>query len=216
MIKGYVFANQLANNEVDAMVFRKMLDYNDGVMQGMELSNTNASITVGEGVMMIAGRPIGVIGSETVAAGTDAAYCLLVCEIDLSQTATIATFEQASFKIIKSTTAYPSVTQEDMDNGGQLYQVEMARFRQTSSGIADFVDTRPMLDFNSIWSQINTKADALIQTLEEEISSVESGSAYVLTTTYNTDKANFQKKITTGTTTPTGGSNGDIYIQYFE
>ena len=105
MIKGYVFSNQLASNDIDSMVFRKMLDYNDGVLNGMELSNTNSSITIGEGNILVAGRPIGVIGSETVTAGTDTAYCKLVVEIDLSQTATVSTFEQVSFKIIKSTTA---------------------------------------------------------------------------------------------------------------
>ena len=216
MIKGYVFSNQLASNEIDSMVFRKMLDYNDGVLNGMELSNTNTTITIGAGNIMVAGRPIGVIGSESVTAGTDAAYCKLVVEIDLSQTATVSTFEQVSFKIIKSTTNYPEVTQEDMDNGGELYQVALAQFRTTANGITDFVDIRPMLDFDAIYTQIRTNVEALLTELEEELQNVEAGSAYVLTTTYNADKANLQKKITTGTTTPTGGNNGDIYIQYFE
>lgn len=216
MIKGYVFSNQLASNDVDAMVFRKMLDYNDGILNGMTLSNTSTTITIGAGNIMVAGRPIGVIGSETVTAGTDTAFCKLVVEIDLSQTATVSTFEQASFKIIKSTTAYPEVTQEDMDNGGQVYQVALAQFRTTNNGITDFVDIRPMLDFNAIYTQIRTEVGALIEELREELQEVREGSAYVLTTTYEADKATFQKKITTGTSAPTGGSNGDIYIQYFE
>lgn len=216
MIKGYVFSNQLASNDIDSMIFRKMLDYNDGVLNGMALSNTNSSITIGEGNILVAGRPIGVIGSETVTAGTDSAYCKLVVEIDLSQTATVSTFEQVSFKIIKSTTAYPNVTQQDMDNGGTLYQVALAQFRTSANGITDFVDIRPMLDFEAIYTKIGNDVRALIDQLEEELQDVEAGSAYVLTSTYNTDKANFQKKITTGTAAPTGGSNGDIYIQYFE
>ena len=71
MIKGYVFSNQLASNDVDALVFRKMLDYNNGVLNGMALSNTNTDITVGEGNFLIAGRPVGIVGSETVTVGTD-------------------------------------------------------------------------------------------------------------------------------------------------
>ena len=216
MIKGYVFSNQLASNEVDSMVFRKMLDYNDGVLNGMTLSNTTTTITVGAGNIMVAGRPIGVIGSETVTAGTDTAYCKLVVEIDLSQTATVSTFEQVTFKIIKSTTSYPEVTQEDMDNGGNVYQVALAQFRTTSNGITDFVDIRPMLDFNAIYTQINERVGELIDELEQELQDVEAGSAYVLTTTYNADKATFQKKITIGSTTPTGGEDGDIYLQYFD
>lgn len=216
MIKGYVFSNQLASNDIDSMVFRKMLDYNDGVLNGMELSTTTTTITIGAGNIMVAGRPIGVVGSETVTVGTDAAYCKLVVEIDLSKTATVSTFEQVSFKIIKSTTTYPEPTQEDMDNGGELYQVALAQFRTTANGLTDFVDIRPMLDFNAIYTQINDRVGDLIDELEQELQDVESGSAYVLTTTYNADKANLQPKITSGTAAPTGGSNGDIYIQYFE
>ena len=55
-----------------------------------------------------------------------------------------------------------------------------------------------------------------IDRLEQELQDVEGSSAWVLTTTYNDDKANyFQKKITSGSAAPSGGSNGDIYIQYF-
>lgn len=216
MIKGYVFSNQLASNDVDALVFRKMLDYNNGVLNGMALSNTNTDITVGEGNFLIAGRPVGIVGSETVTVGTDVAYCKLVLEVDLSKEATISNFEQVSLKIIKSTVSYPEETKEDMDNGGQVYQVGLAQFRTTSAGIVEFQDIRPMLDFEAIYSQINTRVNALLEELREEIQEVEAGSAYVLTTTYNNDKANFQKKITIGTEPPTGGSDGDIYLQYFD
>jgi len=216
MIKGYVFSNQLASNDIDSMIFRKMLDYNDGILNGFEISNTNTIITIGQGNFLIAGRPVGIIGSETVTATTDIAYCKLVLEIDLSRTATPTTFEQAQFKIIKSTTSYPEVTQEDMDNGGQIYQVELARFRTTANGITEFTVTAPAIDFEAIYTKIQNDVGVLIDELEEELQNVESGSAYVLKTTYDSEKANFQKKITSGTEPPTGGSDGDIYIQYFE
>lgn len=216
MIKGYVFSNQLASNDVDSMIFRKMLDYNDGILNGFEITHTTTSITVGEGTFLIAGRPVGVVGSESVTAGTSVAFCILVLEIDLTQTATPLTFEQASFKIISSGTAYPTVTQEDMDNGGEIYQVELAKFKTTANGITEFAVTAPQLDYDAIQTQISEEVGALLDELREELASVESGSAYVLTTTYNTDKAGFQKTITSGTAAPTGGSNGDIYIQYFE
>ncbi len=88
MIKGYVFSNQLASNDIDSMIFRKMLDYNDGILNGFEISNTNTIITIGQGNFLIAGRPVGIIGSETVTATTDIAYCKLVLEIDLSNSNT--------------------------------------------------------------------------------------------------------------------------------
>ena len=42
-----------------------------------------------------------------------------------------------------------------------------------------------------------------MQQLEQELSNVEDGSYY-------------QKKITYGKEAPTGGNDGDIYIQYFD
>lgn len=216
MIKGYVFSNQLASNNVDSMIFRKMLDNNNGILNGFEITNTNTTITIGEGTYLIAGRPVGVVGSETVTAGTDIAFCKLVLEIDLTQQATPTTFEQASFKIIKSTTAYPEITQEDMDNGGTLYQVELARFKTTVNGITEFTVTAAQLDYEALQTKMLADFQVLLDQLEEELQDVESGSAYVLKTTYDTDKAGFQKKITVGTEEPTGGSDGDIYIQYFD
>lgn len=207
MIKGYVFANQLASNEVDSMIYRKMLDYNDGIFKGMELSNTSTTITVHEGIIMIAGRPVGIVGNESVTAGTDTAFCKLVMEIDLSKESTESNFEQASLKIIKSTSNYPNVTQEDMDNDGQLYQVELARFKTSLSGITDFTDTRKFLDFEAIYSKITAEYRALLQQLEEELQDVEEGSAYVL-------KSQF-KKITISKNAPSG-SDWDIHLQYFD
>lgn len=222
MIKGYVFLNQLASNDVDSMVFRKMLDNHDGIMKGMGLSYSGSTITIAEGVIMVAGRPIGVVGSETVVASTSNVYNKLIVEIDLSQTATVAEFNQASFKILSSPTSYAAITltKQDMDNGGTLYQVELARFQTGANAeISLFNNTSPQLDFQAIYSEIDTNVTALIDRLEEELAEVEGGSAWVLTTTYNNDKANyFQKKILTGTDapTPSTGENGDIYIQYFD
>lgn len=207
MIRGYVFANQLASNEVDSMIYRKMLNYHDGIFKGMELSFTSTVITVGEGIIMIAGRPVGIIGSESISAGTDNAYCKLVIEIDLSKESTETNFEQVALKIIKSTSNYPSVTQNDMDNDGTLYQVELAKFKTNASGITDFVDTRSFLDFESIWNALTNKADEVISKIETELANVENGSAYVM-----------KNSILSGTDEPNDdiGNNGDIYIQYLE
>ena len=211
MIRGYVFPNQLASNEVDSMVFRKMLDNNDGVMNGMNLSTTATSITVGDGNMMIAGRPVGVVGGETIAVGTDVAFCKLVMEVDLSKTATVSEFSQAALKIIKSTTAYPEVTQNDMDNGGTIYQVELAQFKTGLNGLSEFTDTRTFLDIKSIYTAITEEYRAVLEELKEELKDVEAGSAYVL----RPELEDYQKKITVGTEPPTGGQDGDIYIQIF-
>ena len=183
MIKGFRFTNQLANAEVDARIHQEFLNRNDGVFYGMELSYTNNSITITEGLCEIAGRPIAVIDSETVSAGTDNLYCLLILEIDLSKDSTKDVFNQASFKLLTSSTSYPTVTQQDINmyNGSNnLYQLEFARFKSGTGGITEFKDTRKFLSFSGIYAQIKADCDAIINQIKQELENVEDGSSYLL------------------------------------
>lgn len=183
MIKGFRFTNQLANAEVDARIHQEFLNKNDGIFYGMELSYTNNSITVTEGLCEIAGRPIAVIDNETVNAGTDNVYCLLILEIDLSKDSTKDVFNQASFKLLTSSTSYPTVTQQDINmyNGSNnLYQLEFARFKSGTGGITEFKDTRKFLSFSGIYAQIKADCDAIINQIKQELENVEDGSSYLL------------------------------------
>ena len=183
MIKGFRFTNQLANAEVDARIHQEFLNKNDGIFYGMELSYTSNSITVAEGLCEIAGRPVAVIDSETVSAGTDNLYCLLILEIDLSKDSTKDVFNQASFKLLTSSTSYPSVTQQDINmyNGSNnLYQLEFARFKSGTGGITEFKDTRKFLSFSGIYAQIKADCDAIINQIKQELENVEDGSSYLL------------------------------------
>lgn len=183
MIKGFRFTNQLANAEVDARIHQEFLNKNDGIFYGMELSYTSNSITVAEGLCEIAGRPVAVIDNETVNAGTDNLYCLLILEIDLSKDSTKDVFNQASFKLLTSSTSYPAVTQQDINmyNGSNnLYQLEFARFKSGTSGITEFKDTRKFLSFSGIYAQIKSDCDAIINQIKQELENVEDGSSYLL------------------------------------
>ena len=183
MIKGFRFTNQLANAEVDARIHQEFLNKNDGIFYGMELSYTSNSITVAEGLCEIAGRPVAVIDNETVNAGTDNLYCLLILEIDLSKDSTKDVFNQASFKLLTSSTSYPTVTQQDINmyNGSNnLYQLEFARFKSGTSGITEFKDTRKFLSFSGIYAQIKADCDAIINQIKQELENVEDGSSYLL------------------------------------
>lgn len=183
MIKGFRFTNQLANAEVDARIHQEFLNKNDGIFYGMDLSKTNNSITISEGLCEIAGRPVAVINNETVAVSTESLYCLLILEIDLSKESTKDNFSQVSFKLLTSSSSYPSVTQQDINkyNGeNNLYQLEFARFKSGTSGITEFKDTRKFLSFNGIYSQIKSDCDAVINQIKQELLNVKDGSSYLL------------------------------------
>nr|DAD77754.1 MAG TPA: Receptor Binding Protein sandwich domain, phage receptor.75A [Myoviridae sp. ctCL221] len=183
MIKGFRFTNQLANAEVDARIHQEFLNKNDGIFYGMNISKTNNSITISEGLCEIAGRPVAVIDSETVNVGTENLYCLLILEIDLSKDSTKDVFNQASFKLLTSSTSYPTVTQQDINKYSgteSLYQLEFARFRSGLNGISEFKDTRKFLSFSGIYAQIKADCDAIINQIKQELKNVEDGSAYLL------------------------------------
>lgn len=159
MIKGFRFTNQLSNAEVDARIHQEIFNKNDGIFYGMELSHTKDSITISEGLCEIAGRPVGIVGSEKISVNSESLYCLLVLEIDLSKESSVDTFNQASFKILTSSTSYPTLTQQDInriDGTNNLYQMEFARFLTDPNGIDDlnFRDTRKLLSFDNIYEEI--------------------------------------------------------------
>lgn len=188
MIKGFRFTNQLANAEVDARIHQEFLNKNDGIFYGMELSYTNDSVTIAEGLCEIAGRPIAIIDGETVAVSTENLYCLLILEIDLTKESTKDTFNQASFKLLTSSTSYPTVTQQDINkyNGTErVYQLEFARFRSGSTGITDFKDTRQFLNFDGIYAQIKSDCETVMAQIKQELENVKDGSAYVLKDRFN-------------------------------
>ena len=204
MIKGFRFTNQLANAEVDARIHQEFLNKNDGIFYGMNISKTNNSITIAEGLCEIAGRPVAVIDTETVNVGTNTSYCLLILEIDLSKDSTKDVFEQVSFKILESSSAYPSVTQEDINmyNGeNNIYQLEFARFRTGSTGIIEFKDTRKFLSFTGIYAQIKADCEKVMAEIKQELANVKDGSDYLLKSTGGTVK---------GKTIFEGGLEGNV------
>lgn len=183
MIKGFRFTNQLANAEVDARIHQEFLNKNDGIFYGMNLSRTTNSITIDEGLCEIAGRPVAVVDTETVNVGTNTMYCILVLEIDLSKDSTEEVFEQVNFKILESSTGYPITTKEDINvyNGeNNIYQLEFARFKTSSSGITDFKDTRNFLSFSGIYNQIKSDCKMIMDEIKQELENVKDGSEYIL------------------------------------
>ena len=226
MLKGEVFANQLFENQIFALFQNTFLGGANGVCNGyknsMEVSYAGSELTISSGAICIQGRFMEEDTSSTISASTDNTYCKLIIEIDLDKTNTDEEFKQGYYKIIKGAESYPTLTQNDIvNNVAGIYQYELARFRAGTTGITDFVDMRTFLDFNSIYEEIR-----------EHIQDIDDGSLYLPKTggtitgnlTINGTLTNAglttllngkQKTIPNGTSAPTGGSNGDYYIQYY-
>lgn len=207
MLKGHVFKKQIFGNQIFALFINTFLNGKNGISNkyknNMAVTYSGTTLTVQSGAICIQGRFLEEDTSTDILAGTDNAYCKLVIEIDLDKQNSDTEFNQGIYKIVKSTTGYPSLTQSDIvKNNSGIYQYELARFRTSASGITEFSDRRTYLDFDSIYTQMQTEYREVLQELEQELANVEDGSYY-------------QKKITYGTAVPTGGNEGDIYIQYY-
>ena len=187
MLKGHVFSKQLFGNPIFALFINTFLNGINGVSNnyknGMAVTYSGSTVTVDSGAVCIQGRFLEEDTYTTLSAGTNTAYCKLVIEIDLDKENTESEFTQASYKIITSTSGYPSLTQSNIvKNVAGIYQYELARFRTGASGITEFQDMRTFLDFTTIYEQITQEYQAILAQLEAELASVEDGSAYLLKT----------------------------------
>lgn len=187
MLKGHVFKEQIFGNQIFALFINTFLNGQNGISNnyknGMKVTYSGSTLTVQSGAICIQGRFLEEDTSKDISAGTDSSYCKLVIEIDLDKQNTESQLNQASYKIVKSTSGYPNLTQNDIvKNNAGIYQYELARFQTSSNGITNFQDMRTFLDFDSIYEQIQTQFQSVLNELEEELANVEDGSAYLLKT----------------------------------
>lgn len=208
MLKGHTFAEQVFGNQIFALFIDTFTGGRNGISNKyknkMAVTYSGSTLTIQSGALCIQGRFLEENTSTSISAGTDNTFCKLVVEVNLDKTNTSESFLQAEYKVIKNSNDYPSLTQNDIvKNVSGVYQYELARFKTNSNGITEFQDMRTFLDFETIYDDIDEQAQALIDELEEKLAEVE-------------DESYFQRKITTGTEIPSGGNEGDIYLQYFE
>lgn len=158
MIRGVTFDKQLNKSEDDAHRMHYFFQGQMGVTKGCNITeDANGDLVVSDGYFDIYGRLVANVGDTivevpNVPSGT--LYSILVFEVDLSQENTIDTFNQGKFKIVSDSVDYPELIQDDLDNGGTIYQMEFCRFENTVSGIVNLVDNRPILDLQKYATQM--------------------------------------------------------------
>lgn len=196
MLKGHVFSKQLFGNPIFAVFINTFLNGQNGVSNnyknGMAITYSGSTVTVDTGAVCIQGRFLEEDTSTTISAGTDNAYCKLIIEIDLDKQNTETEFLQSAYKIVKSGTGYPTLTQTDIvKNDAGVYQYELARFITNASGISEFSDRRTFLDFKSIYNEIQQH----IQNIDDGSLFLQKDSIAILTGTIELTGTNLNSKI---------------------
>lgn len=187
MLKGHVFSKQIFGNPIFALFINTFLNGRNGVSNnyknGMQVTYSGSNLTIDSGAVCIQGRFLEEDTGSTVAAGTDTAYCKLVIEINLDLQNTESQFNQGVYKVVKSASSYPNLTQTNIvKNNAGIYQYELARFRTNSSGITEFQDMRTFLDFDSIYDAMEAEYGEVLQQLKDQLESVKDQSDVLLKT----------------------------------
>ena len=203
MLKGHVFEKQVFGNQIFALFINTFLNGVNGVSNnyknGMKVTYSGSTLTVQSGAVCVQGRFLEEDTSTNISAGTDVAYCKLVIEVNLDSQNTESDFTQAKYKIVKSTTGYPELTQNNIvKNNSGIYQYELARFRTNANGITEFSDKRTFLNFDSIYQEIKQH----IQDIDDGTLFVQKSSIAIVTGTLVTPEAN------------SGTLNGTVTLEY--
>lgn len=169
MLNGETFSEQLFHSKIFALMTNNIF-FRDGIIHGykndMSVSKSGSNITISGGAVCIQGRLLEEDSSTTIDAGTDDLFCKLVIEIDLDKENTENDFQQGYYKILTSVSAYPTLTQTDIiNNNSGVYQFELAKFKTSSNGITDLVNTSSLIypikdEINSIQTDIKNYSDS--------------------------------------------------------
>lgn len=149
MVNGITYDLQNISAADLSHIFWEIGGKRDGVFSGCAITYSGRNLYLAAGYFAARGYLTKLTGTTQVAGPTVTSgtlYCVLVYEIDLSQTPSAEEFTQGSFKVLSNATGYPALTQEDLDNGGSIYQMSFARFLMTSTGISALVENGELFD----------------------------------------------------------------------
>ena len=170
-IRAITFNEQLCTSEDDALIHDLFLNGHIGKLTGCAITNNSNSITIGTGYFMIAGRLVNINGEHTIDVGSSEVTkkCQLLFSLDMSKENTVVDFNQGKFEIIKDNTDYQELTQEDIHNGGKIYQMEIARFELVPDiGINNLKITWGNINYQGIFDDVDAKCDELIAMIYEK------------------------------------------------
>lgn len=142
-VRGITFSMQNVSSNDDSHVYKVLLAGRKGRTKGCEMTYNVDDIYISKGYFFAHNRLNEVSSLETVATPvvtTGTLYCRLVFEIDMTKTNTRTEFNQGYFKVLSSESDYPKARQDDLEDGGTVYQLPFAKFTKTINGIGTFSD----------------------------------------------------------------------------
>lgn len=150
MFSGVSFPWQKVTPSDDAAVRRALLS--DGILFGCGISFAQSTLTMQAGQAMACGRQFRHNNAENWSVdGATSGYARLLLTIDLTGTSTEAAFDQISTRIeyAASLDKFAPLVQENLNEGGVIYQLPVCTVALGTSGITEIVsqwtDSVPLL-----------------------------------------------------------------------
>lgn len=142
-IKGITYDNQGPTSADHGEFYRA--SYSDGILSGCGLSYLGAVVTIAAGRIVSAGRISRLTAAESITIGATEGVARIVYQTDLSQAASRTEFQQLSFVVqtADSVAALPALVQEDINNGGVIYQMEFCLLRLGGPGVDSILSVAP-------------------------------------------------------------------------
>lgn len=157
VVRGINFDKQLMTSNNLGVIFNALAGSQCGFVKGCvpSWSSGSSTINITAGYPIVYGRFSEISAGDLDVPEYSSPLCYtLVYEIDLSQTPSKSSFTQGSLKFIYgSENAYPTLQLDDLETNLQgKYQLAMANFKLTSTGVTDFVDVRTTFTASTVVS----------------------------------------------------------------
>ena len=198
-LTGITFANQKVTPTDDGRLYGAI--FGDGILTGCGLSFSAATLAVAAGSMLIGTRELKTSGETLSVTGATSGYARVVIDLDLTQAATTTSFEQATLEIQYASTqdGFAALVQQDLNDSGTHYQAVLCVLSLGTAGIT------------SIVSKLGACTIGTDKLADKSVTPAKLSGVTYSSIGLTTDQV---RKITYGTADPSGGSNGDIYLQY--
>lgn len=159
MIRGITFSEQTFYSKDFAHYMNFFLNGGCGITKGCSITQDGTKVTIGTGYFVAHGRLMNVEEAEVVDAtkGFESGYNRIVYEIDLSKENTIIDFKQGYIKVLQT----ESLTQEDLDGTGTVYQFPLCHFQWSGAAITSFTIDAPTLVLENIFADISDNFDTV-------------------------------------------------------
>lgn len=167
-LRAVSFDKQKVKSQDDGICNTLAMVSSSSILSGCEVSQDGASaVNIDTGVFFVCGRLVHITSAESIGIPSVPAgqtlYMRVVFEVNLNQTNTETEFLQGSFKVLTDESDYPALTQEDINNGGTLFQMPFIKLRADSTGIisGSFADERTLVySIASLKQDVDGKAAA--------------------------------------------------------